>query len=97
MPFQKGHKKIEGTGLKKGDKCRKTIIRSLTDITQLKELALKNMGELMNDDNKQVRTLMTAQASKYIFPQKRETDLRVSGTIVFKANTKIVPNIENEK
>ena len=76
--FEKGHKKIEGSGNKKGTKHSKTVIKEtfgIKSIEELKEDVLENWREYLKHNNDNYKLTATKEVSKYLFPTKKEVNL----------------------
>lgn len=77
MPFKKGNSG-NPKGAKPGKK-RKTILKEslgIKSFDDLKEKILINFDVLMSDKNKQIKALMTKEAAKYTYPQKKELEVK---------------------
>ena len=80
MPLQAGTKKtkaisVMGTTASQRIADMKRNIKKVIesgDIDDLKQKALINLAEMLDDPDKQVRAFATKELSKYLFPTKRE-------------------------
>ena len=74
-PFTKGHKKIEGSGNKKGSKHPKTILKEQLGKTlfeQTAEQVDRNMNEFINSPDEQTRLIATKYFGKFFRAEKKE-------------------------
>lgn len=82
--FQKNNtlRKDGKSGIKKGQKQPKTILREklgLNGIEDLKQKTLENFNEFLEDENPNLRIIATKETAKYLFSTKQ--DANISGTL----------------
>lgn len=94
MPFQKGNtaRKDGITGIKKGQKQRKTIIKERIEKTLYEECAEavdRNMREFLNSKNSQTRIISTKYFAKFFRAEKKEITGEVKMPIILDFNARI--------
>lgn len=86
MSFQKGQKKAVTSGIKKGQKQPKTILKeklSKTLFEQTAEQVDRNMNEFINSPDEQTRLIATKYFGKFFRAEKKELSGDANNPLVF--------------
>ena len=86
MKFQKGKKRPENAGIKKGTKQPKTILKEQLGKTlfeQTAEQVDRNMNEFINSPDEQTRLIATKYFGKFFRAEKKELSGNADNPITF--------------
>lgn len=86
MKFQKGDKKPETSGIKRGTKHPKTILKEQLGKTMFEQNAEqvdRNMNEFLNSPDEQTRLIATKYFAKYFRAEKKELSGNAENPLTF--------------
>lgn len=86
MSFKKGQKKAVTSGIKKGQKQPKTILKEKIGkslFEQTAEQVDRNMNEFLNSPDEQIRLIATKYFGKFFRAEKKELSGDANNPLVF--------------